>query len=56
VGLIYRLRGQLHHLDQDALEEAASRVRRHEALVRDVLPDLRSREAAAEDAIRCREL
>jgi hypothetical protein len=41
---------------QDALKEAAKRVRQHEALVQDVLPDLRSRLAAAEDAIRCREL
>jgi hypothetical protein len=38
------------------LEEAAKRVRRPEALVQDVLPDLRSRLAVAEDAIRCREL
>jgi hypothetical protein len=31
-------------------------VRRHEALVRDVLPDLRARLAAAGDVIRGREL
>jgi hypothetical protein len=41
---------------QVTLEEAAKRVRRHEALVQDVLPDLRARLAAAEDVIRCREL
>jgi hypothetical protein len=52
VGLSYRLRGQLHQLDQDALEEAARRVRRHEELVQDVLPDLGNRLAAAEDVIR----
>jgi hypothetical protein len=56
VGIIYRLRGRLHRSEQDALEKAAKRVRRHEALVQDVLPDKRSRLAAAEDAIRCREL
>jgi hypothetical protein len=55
VGIIYRLRGQLHRSEADVLEEAGKRVRRHEALVQDVLPDLRARLAAAEDAIRCRE-
>jgi hypothetical protein len=38
------------------LEEAAKRVRRHEALVQGVLPDLRNQLAAAEDVIRCREV
>jgi hypothetical protein len=56
VGIIYRLRGRLHRSEKDVLEEAAKRVRRHEALVQDVLPDLRNRLAAAEDAVRCREL
>jgi hypothetical protein len=56
VGIIYSLRGRLHRSEEDALEEAAKRVRRHEALVQDVLPDLRARLAAAEDVIRCREL
>jgi hypothetical protein len=56
VGLIYRLRGQLHRHEGDVLEEAAKRVRRHEALVQDVLPDLRNWLAAAKDVIRCREL
>jgi hypothetical protein len=35
---------------------AAKRVRRHEAMVQDVLPDLRNRLAATEDAILCREI
>jgi hypothetical protein len=52
VGIIYRFRGRLHRLEQDTLEEAAKRVRRHEALVRDVLPELCSRLGEAEDAIR----
>jgi hypothetical protein len=56
VGIIYRLRGQLRRHEGDVLEEAAKRVRRHQALVQDVLPDLRARLAAAEDVIRCREL
>ena len=56
MGIIYRLRGRLHRSEADALEEAAKRVRRHEALVQDVLPDLRNRLAAAEDAIRCSQL
>jgi hypothetical protein len=50
VGLIYRLRGRLHRLEQDALEEAAKRVRRHETLARDVMPELRGRLAAARGA------
>jgi hypothetical protein len=50
VGIIYRLRGRLHRQEQDVLEEAAKRVRRHEALVQDVLQDLRNRLAAAEVA------
>jgi hypothetical protein len=56
VGTIYRLRGRLHQLEQDALGEAARRVRQNEALVQDVLPDLRGRLAAAEDVIQWREL
>jgi hypothetical protein len=48
VGIISRFLGRLHRSEQDALEEAAKRVRRHEALVQDVLPDLRSRLAGAE--------
>jgi hypothetical protein len=56
VGIIYRLRGRLHRSEADALEEAARRVGRHEALVQDVLPDLHNRLAAAEDVMRCREL
>jgi hypothetical protein len=51
--LVPRLAAQVR---QDGPEEAAKRVRRHEALVQDVLPELRARLAAAEDAIRCREL
>jgi hypothetical protein len=42
-GIVYRLRGRLHRSEGDVLEEAARRVRRHEALVQDVVPDLRSR-------------
>jgi len=42
VGIIDRLRGRLHRRKQDVLEEAAKRVRRHETLVQDVLPDLRA--------------
>jgi hypothetical protein len=38
------------------LEEAAKRVRRHEALVQDVLPGLRNRLAAAEGVLRRRDL
>jgi hypothetical protein len=56
VGIIYRLRGRLHRSEADVLEEAAKRVRRHQALVQEVLPDLRARLAAAEDATRCRKL
>jgi hypothetical protein len=56
VGIIYRLRGRLHRSEAGVLEEAARRVPRHEALVQDVLPDLRARLAAAEDAICCRDL
>jgi hypothetical protein len=55
VGIIYRLRGQFHQLEPNALEKAARRVRRHEALVQDVLPDLRNRLGAAEDVIRFRD-
>jgi hypothetical protein len=43
VGIIYRFRGRLHRLEQDVLDEAARRVRRHEALVQDVLPNLPGR-------------
>jgi hypothetical protein len=48
VGIIHRLRGRLHLSEEDVLEEAAKRVHRHEALVQDVLPDLRNRLADAQ--------
>jgi hypothetical protein len=48
VGLIYRFRGHLHRREQDALEEAARRVRQHERLVAEVVPDLRNQLTAAQ--------
>jgi hypothetical protein len=54
VHLLYRFRGHLSRLEQDALEEGARRVRQHERLVADVVPDLRSRLTAAQDELRRR--
>src|SRR5207248_323831 len=36
-------RDRLHDADRDALKEAMRRVREHERLVREVVPDLRNR-------------
>jgi hypothetical protein len=55
VHLLYRFRGQLGRPEQDALEEGARRMRQPEQLVREVLPDLRGRLAAAEDELRRRQ-
>jgi hypothetical protein len=54
VHLLYRFRGQLGRPEQDALEQGARRARQYKQLAGEVLPDLRDRLAAAEDALRRR--
>ncbi len=41
--IAYHARGRLTHDDWDVIEEAVRRVKQHERLVREVLPDLRLR-------------
>jgi hypothetical protein len=49
--LLHRFRDQLNHYDWDTLNEASRRLDQHEALVRDVLPDLRNCITQLEDAL-----
>jgi len=48
IQIMYRFRDRVHPVERDALEEAARKVREHETILRDVLPDLRARLDQAE--------
>ena len=50
-GLGYWLRDRLNRHDWDVLSEAARRLRQHEQLLREVVPDLRSRVTELEEAL-----
>jgi hypothetical protein len=47
----YDLSAHLGRYDWDMLTEAARRLRQHEQLLREVMPDLRSRVAELEEAL-----
>lgn len=47
--IAYHARGRLTHEDWDMIEEAIRRIKQHERLVHDVLPNLRHRLSQAED-------
>ena len=47
----YHLRDCLNSYDWDALSEAARRLRQHEQLLREVVPDLRNRVIELEEAL-----
>jgi len=48
IQIMYQFRDRLHPVERDALQEAARRVKEHERLLCDVLPDLRARVDQAE--------
>jgi hypothetical protein len=54
VHLPYRFRGQFGRHEQHALEQGTRRMRQHELLVPEVVPDLHSPLAALEDEVRRR--
>ena len=47
----YYLRDRLNRHDWDTLREAARRLRQHEQLLREVVPDLRNRICELEEAL-----